>query len=506
MEPSSLPSTRGWVAVALLTLGVLTRTTPARGADVQPAEPPAIQAQAEPDHAPNLWLTAAEVGFGLGAGTLWYVLDRRNVLDWDHPNIKARLNGDAWRYDSNDFAINQLGHPLSGAYFHAIARSNELGFWGSGLTSVTSSMLWEHVVEFNEKASINDVLMTPLGGIPIGEFAHKLGVHLAETQPRTSLGRIVAATLGPTVAINDAFNGRTRCAAPSARRCGYWHEFELGLEVARLKEPAGTTSVAERLTFAGTLVSLEGYRTAPQLTRWFHEGEISRLSLAAERGSDTFAGQLDAETLLAGLHHQRMSDATPRSEGVAFTGALALAYRLRGGRALGYDDRQGLLHLPGPAVDLFAEHHGLGTELRARAAYDFVSLSSLATPGWLSEHAAEPSFRTKTVLQREGYFFGWGPYAQLSLKAWAGPLWLAGSWTKGRYDSSEGLDRAQESLTDDTALRETLTEYDYRVGLAPTEWLRVSAYHRIHQRRSQVGERITRARSEELGVALNLSF
>lgn len=486
-------------------------TSNERGGPRPGASPKPAQARtADAADAPNVWLTSLEVALSLGAGSLWYVIDDRNVLDWDQPSLKERLNGEAWRFDSNTFSINYVFHPLSGAAFHALARSNNLGFWGSGLASFAGSSTWEYVIEFNEKVSINDMLVTPLGGVPIGEFAHKLGEHLAETEPPTTLGRVVASTLGPTVALNDWLNGRERsrpgCRAGNPHACSYWHDFRLGLELSWLDSPHGGRSAHEALSFQGTLVSLPGYRTAPKLARWFGNGEVSRLRLDMARGQGRIVGQVDAETLLMGFHFQEFDEHGQRPDGIALSTAAALGYRYRSGRARGFDDRQGLLHIASPALDLYAKSGWFGAELRCRAALDFVGISSVAGHEWLRLHRSAPSVRTKTVVQRERYFFGWGPSGSLMARAWAGPLWAEGNWFVGRYDSTEGLDRAQEEVTNDVDLDEIIDEYDYRLGVSPMFGVGIAAFRKVNKRLSYAGVHSTSVRVEELGLSLSVSF
>src|SRR5690606_29360464 len=53
-----------------------------------------------------------DAAFLLG-GTLWYVIDERNVLDWDIESWDQRFSEDTYRFDNNHFPMNFLAHPLS---------------------------------------------------------------------------------------------------------------------------------------------------------------------------------------------------------------------------------------------------------------------------------------------------------------------------------------------------------------------------------------------------------
>ena len=136
------------------------------------------------------WLRAAiEEGLLLGAGTAWYWIDReRQVADWDFPSLKQRFNFEAWRLDSNPFPINFFGHAFNGAGFHLLARSNDLSLPAALGYGFATSMVWEYALEFREKISINDVILTPIAGLTGGEFFHWLAVTSREMAPRRCAG------------------------------------------------------------------------------------------------------------------------------------------------------------------------------------------------------------------------------------------------------------------------------------------------------------------------------
>lgn len=136
----------------------------------------ATAATTEPEERPHYMRPALEIGAGLAAASAWYVLDRRNVFDWDRPSARQRFNGEAWRFDNNPFPINFIWHPLSGSGMYALARGNRLGVWSSFVYVLAGSSVWEFAIEFNEKVSISDLIATPGAGLVIGEFAHKLAM------------------------------------------------------------------------------------------------------------------------------------------------------------------------------------------------------------------------------------------------------------------------------------------------------------------------------------------
>ena len=468
--------------------------------DVQPARP-------------NLWLTGAELVVGLGAGAIWYVIDDRNVLDWDKPSLKERFNGEAWRFDNNGFAINFIFHPLSGAAFHMVARSNGLTFWPAAATSALGSTLWEYVIEFNEKVSINDMLVTPGGGMLLGEFAHKLGAYINDVPALTPTDELIRWSLGPTVALNRTLNGVVPPPDAPRDENGFsalqWHQFATHVDWRWLKGPERGRKMVQRLGFGGTLVSLKGYRQPANLTRWFSQGEISRLDLELTRADGTIHGDLFTETLLAGLHHQALAGSRATPDGVAITAATAMGYRYRNSSAQGFDDRQGVLHFPGPAIDLYARSGRLAAEFSGRLSVDFAGISTLASRDWFAAHDAtanDTEIRVKTTVQREGYFYGWGLSASSHMRLWAGPFWAEVRIASHQYDSVEGLDRAQERVSSDIDLDEIAREYAQSVGVMPANWVGIALSRGVNHRLSYAGAHSTSVRVEELGLSVQVNY
>jgi hypothetical protein len=73
-----------------------------------------------------------------------------------------------WELDDDAYTTNQLAHPMLGTLSFLAGRSTGHNFWVSGIYSFGSSLLWENVIE-NEVPSFNDMMVTPIGGMFIGE-------------------------------------------------------------------------------------------------------------------------------------------------------------------------------------------------------------------------------------------------------------------------------------------------------------------------------------------------
>ena len=124
---------------------------------------------------------------------------------------------------------------------------------GSGrpafLSSVLASTFWEYFVELPEHPSLNDLIMTPVGGAIIGEASYQLGRYwraAGRGRPRC----VGAFLFAPVAAIND------RPICRSGAGLLPWARLGLGVGVGRAIFDGDV--VKEQLGFAvgGEMVSL----------------------------------------------------------------------------------------------------------------------------------------------------------------------------------------------------------------------------------------------------------
>jgi hypothetical protein len=79
-----------------------------------------------------------------------------------------------FEWDNNPWGVNQIGHPYQGSNYFTSARAHGLTFWESTPVAAFGSATWEFLAE-NNRASLNDLINTTLGGIALGEVMHRVG-------------------------------------------------------------------------------------------------------------------------------------------------------------------------------------------------------------------------------------------------------------------------------------------------------------------------------------------
>ena len=151
----------------------------------------------------NYLTAAAEIMSVLGAYGMLYWLD---VIVTGPSAWGFKLNPEGmrqkfftsagYRFDRNDMIYNTPGHPLAGASYHYVGRANGLNTFESFLLSVFASSYWEFIGEIRESVSINDMVMTTTGGVPVGEFAYQLSVFANQTSDDSVPERLMRWTFG----------------------------------------------------------------------------------------------------------------------------------------------------------------------------------------------------------------------------------------------------------------------------------------------------------------------
>ncbi len=443
----------------------------------------------------------------LGAGIVWYAVDdERNLADWDYPSWKQRFTLEAWRFDNNHFPINFMGHTLSGAAYYAFPRANDHGVLVSTAYSFMTSFVWEFFVEFREKVSVNDLLVTTSAGMPIGEFANKLWRYFTGIPPDASTGRhVFAAIAGFPVYTRRAIAGQPQTTDGPYDALGFSNHISPDLRAGyqvRLHD-YGERVTTHGARIGGRLSSIPGEGRPGAFSLFFYQADIVDLWLSAAVGNRAREWELSSDVHLLGLYDQTLDAARDGHQTVV---AMTLGYRYRFDDFYRYNDRLGILHLPGSGFDFRYTAGDAQLSAYHRLHGDFAGLHAAAYSGWANE-VIGPEDRDKTILRKHNYYYAWGVSSRFGGRLSIGPLDLGASAAIGVYDSIEGLDRQQENLTIDPDATDRVLELEAQVGFTvPDTKVRLGAGWSSTERRSRVEHVIvdTNLETWTLGVSAGL--
>lgn len=459
----------------------------------------------------SLGVAALEELLFVGVGATWYFNDDANEFDWDRPPFRTRFTREAVRMDNNTHPINFLWHPLSGAAYYGFPRGAGLNAPASFGFGLGACLLWEYGLEFREKVSINDLITTPITGFVLGEFFHRLAFYLNRAPGGgTPAQRALGAILGPSQAIHDAMYRADPVDAQVMRDAlGYdaaiAHRFELGYGLSLTTRPGGT-SVVNDVTLEGRFVAIEGFLEPGRAHGFFGDANATRLRMSIRGGDDLFGATIDSDTFILGYRRTNVRvDAEGWHRGFGLLVGTSAGYFYRRDAMPGYSDRIGTTRLPGIAIDVDALTRRSRWFVSGRFHADFAGVTSLVFDRY---HDMHPGVRTKTILEREGYYYGWGFTARLEARVETRFVTLRGAFDVSRFNSIEGWDRSQEIVVVDARGADRMRESEFGIRFTPWSQTRVFAelgYHGRY-RRSRIEDQIREVRLHRGELRAGLSF
>jgi Domain of unknown function (DUF3943) len=516
----------GMAGVTALLCGVAV----ARAEPVALASPEEWTPQAEQMRAPHHGRSLVELGAGIGLGLGGYwIFKNDNVTDWDNPQLAKRFDGSAWVFDNNGLGVNFLGHPAWGSLTYSFARANHQSVAGAFGYSFLFSFIWEFAVEFKEKVSINDVMVTPGTALPLGEFFYKLGLYLDTGHDTSSGVQTLRWLLGTGVALDRTLDGRPPPRVTSLDNLGFsrqiWHEFSIQYGAASIATPGEPDYARYFAGVSGRLVTLRGYGRAGSFGRGFYGAEVSDFSFASE--ASRYGGGLlvEADTLLAGYHAQSIERISHVDRGSSVTLGSGVGYEYFRSSANRYATVEEAVALPRPALgshtpidrEQFAAFDlpGIGADFRSLGAWGSFDVSSRLEPSFgglgaaafYDWTAANPDEQGKHVLHKHGYFYGWGGSLRFRARLALGAFRARFDLKYATYQSLDGRDRFQERVTADAHASGDVLRYAGSLGVAPGSGAVNIALELGGRRfRSKVGEFERTASSVERGVSATWTF
>ena len=423
----------------------------------------------EPD--PDYLRATVEGAVFLGIGTTWYWLDKEhNLADWDYDSWRQRLSLDAFRFDNNAFYVNYVYHPVGGAYFYAFGRANDFGVLGAGIYSFLVSTGWELLIEFRERISVNDVIVTPAAGVAIGELLHKLALYVNSTPPGRPRSHVLRWTAGAPVSLHDALDGRQRGHEDApvddmGFDAALWHDFRFAYGLSRTEARAGDAFWIHRVGLAAELVSMPGYLREGTFSRLFTDAAFTSASLSVEAGADGWGLGMVADTILLGGYWQSLARGPGGLWGEAFAAGTSLSFLYRDQDQGAFRDQLSITGLFGLSFNTTVAAGSARLRLQGHLQPAFAGVHSAAWPLWAADHDGETA---KSILRKQGYYYAWGIWARLRASVELPLVQLGCELSYSAFDSQEGMDRTQDAITADVDATDRALEW--------TAWLRVTPF------------------------------
>jgi hypothetical protein len=488
-----------------LGLGVLIGVTAAvapSAASARPATPAAAdqvddpafhyESSAPPDHARA---AIEEVGI-LVIGYIEYVVDTSNAQDqtlgYAWRDFRSKLVLDSLAMDNNRFGTNWLTHPGAGILYYSAARANRVPMIEAFTFAVAASTLWEYVGEFREQAAINDLVVTPVSGVPIGESLTQLGsfFHRSRRTTATSVAGWIFATFKSA---HDEIDDLTP-AAPSAYDdlgldADSWHRFHVRGSVGVTRQASRDYSDG-RIEAATRLVTLPGYGRAGAHEGTFHAGEVSALDFRAAQSEGRLVDlQLASSVLPAGWYWQNVGQSERGSldgNGVVAGFHVAAEYGVHD-----YDrsDGNATNRLADIGAGATVEHSlytsGLVLRTRADALFDFAGVDAYALAKYRRAHG---DYGLASVMANQSYYPAYGATLRPTVEITAGALDFGGSMRIDLFQSIRGVDVEGVKEGEEVSSADSRTTGRAWVGVSPSRHVRISVSAERNTRAGRVGD------------------
>lgn len=378
------------------------------------------------------------------SGAQYHFDTATNAPDWDYhftwESQKTKLLlGKGIRFDDNPMALNSPGHPTSGTLFYLASRSAGLSVSQSLLTTFTAALAWEVWWEYREVVGVNDLIMTSVGGMAMGEALWQLSELFAHGSDTTG-HRIAAALLTGYAAFDPLRGGRRVGPRGPLDRNGLPLEvahrlrLELGMETA--SSTPFDVSVVPLIAFDGTLMNIEGYGQPGTRARWIPHTGYSKLVLRVAGNLDGLTDlELRSQADYVQFHAQAVS---PGPWGIDAQLGVGAYFEHRGVRLTHLFDQRASAAPAGLTLHVTTFLGPVTFQLDGAEYPSFALVTSLGLPDWSASHdvAELPS-----VLRNQGYYFGFAWVSVLTGTLLFGPSELTVTYKQSNANRIIGLDR-----------------------------------------------------------------
>ncbi len=460
---------------------------------------------------PHYWRAAAEAGLFLGLQTISYwARPAANSFDWDDPEFVGRVNLTSVRFDNNLAFTNFVLHPFSGAGAYWIARINDITIPEAELYASVSSILWEFMLEWREEVSLNDLIVTPAGGIPLGAFASELSDYLGSAPEEETLEKRAAQTvIGFPRLIHplrpDPNSGRARLPPDSLGfSSAFWHRFRIGYEHASVDNGEQSDRI-DGIQADGELVSMVGFLRPGSFKKVFAHDNFTEFHL---RVGFTPSGFTDVEMrssgTLVGWYSQNLTAGRHGSYGHAAMLGLPNGLRYVERTYGGARDMYASTAIFGLSGGLWLGLGRVRTRFLADAHYDFAAAQSLALAAYRFEHPLE---QVKSVQDIQGYAFGMGPSGRVRAELSSFGVTVGAYVDYARYRTIGGIDRWQERIQREASGYDIVLEHGTWLMVEPP-WVPLYARASMDfiDRKSVIADHVAERRDVQFGASVGLSF
>ncbi|MBY0413946.1 MAG: DUF3943 domain-containing protein [Bdellovibrionales bacterium] len=392
----------------------------------------------------NYLRAGIEIGVQLSAALAIYYRNLVfNSVDFDYTltgGLKAKyITGEALKFDDNDKQSN-YGHIYAGVMYYQTARSNGFTSLESAIITFASSAAWE-TLEYHEVFSLNDQILTPVGGYVIGEATYQITCALLAKDSLAA--KALGYTINPNMALNHGIDRLKNQPHATNADCTKprWSDISVyvGLEKGQKSyEPSANNDFA--FGMKAEVINLDKYGKEGKESKLVLDTSIARMNVDVNGNDKLMDLKVLAQVVMAAYRKKDMDrdqKGELRGYDIAIGLSTASTWTDRGSEELSKDeDFYGTINLLGATAHANVFYKGYNIRADFGMYGDFAMVKSYSLEGYKATKGGDLSDES-SVIKRKGYYWGTGSTALAGISA-----------SKGRFQVGYEGQNSQASSID----------------------------------------------------------
>lgn len=352
-----------------------------------------------------------------------------NKVDFDY-SLKSGLKGkyvtgDAILFDDNDKTSN-YGHTYAGVMYYQVARSNGFNSLESALITFAASTAWE-TLEYHEVMSINDQILTPIGGYVIGEASYQITCAL--NAKNSIAAKALGYAINPNMALNHGldqiFKGDRYAAQPDCKK-PRWSDISMyvGLEKGqKAYEPSENKDFL--LGMDATVVNMADYNKEGKGGKLVYDTAMSKMIVEFNGNQGLMDLRVIAQVVMAAYHQKNMTkDESGQLRGydlVLGIGSASTWNDHGGAERTDTEDFYGTVNILGATAHANINYNGFNIRADFGIYGDFAMVKAYSLEKYRTANGGIDT--ESSLMKRKGYYWGAGASAIAAI-----------SMSKGRWE------------------------------------------------------------------------